>query len=248
MIADIPKFVINLNRRTDRLEHISSEMSYMGWNFNRFEGIDTGSYVGCALSHQAIANIALKESYDYIMIFEDDIFFMPYAKEFIVNIENQLFNTNLQWDVFHFAPSIHRPLNQYNKYLLDLTNTPPKDISKHRGIFGTSGFILSNKAYSYIIEWNSNKYIDNINQQIPIDEYYDLVLYPNLPSFCGVFPIIVQKPDYSDINKTFDQNHYLMTYNWNQYCPIKLDNNMFDFDYCYKLRNYENKNSISNIF
>jgi len=235
-LKDIPKFVINLGRRKDRLDYISNEMKYMNWEFERFDAIDTNSYVGCALSHQKLAQISLNNNYDYIIVFEDDIFFMPYAKELLSNIETHLFYTNLEWDIFHFAPSIHRPLNKYNEYLLDLTNLPPKDVSKHRGIYGTSGFILSKKACEYIIEWNTNKYINNSHQQIPIDEYYDLILYPNLPSFCGVLPLVVQKNDFSDINHTNDNNHYLMTYNWNVYCPTKLDNKMLDFNYCYNIR------------
>jgi GR25 family glycosyltransferase involved in LPS biosynthesis len=44
--ADIPKFVINLDRRPDRLESITKEMEYIGWDFERFAGIDTNSYMG----------------------------------------------------------------------------------------------------------------------------------------------------------------------------------------------------------
>ena len=115
-IKDIPKFVINLDRRQDRLHSFDKEMRYIGWKYHRFSGIDTNSYIGCAQSHQKLSSIILEENYDYAMVMEDDISFMPYAKELLDNIDNELFNTNLDWDIFHLAPSIHRPLNQYNKY------------------------------------------------------------------------------------------------------------------------------------
>jgi len=239
-IKDIPKFVINLDRRQDRLHSFDKEMRYIGWKYHRFSGIDTNSYIGCAQSHQKLSSIILEENYDYAMVMEDDISFMPYAKELLDNIDNELFNTNLDWDIFHLAPSIHRPLNQYNKYLLDLTNVPEKDPTKHRGIFGTSGFILTKKACEYIIEWDTNKFVHNSHQQMAIDEYFDKIIYPNTKSFCGILPIVVQRPDFSDINKTYDTNHYLMTYNWNVYCPIKLESRMLDYDLCQSLKNYEN--------
>ena len=238
-INDIPKFVINLDRRSDRLEKFDQEMKYIGWAYERFSGIDTNSYIGCAKSHQQLSRNILDKNYDYAIVLEDDIYFMPYAKKIINQLDIELFNTKLNWDIIHFAPSIHRPLNQYNNNLLDLSNTPPKDTNKHRGIYGTSGFILTKKACEYIIEWDTNKFLENSNQQIPIDEYLDRIVYPNICSFCPTLPLMVQRRDFSDINKTFDNNHYLMTYNWNVYCPTKLDKNLFTFEYC-EIEKYNN--------
>jgi GR25 family glycosyltransferase involved in LPS biosynthesis len=236
MINSIPKFVINLDRRPDRLNKFQEEMTYMGWDFERFAAIDTNSYVGCALSYKTISQIILDRKYKYAIVFEDDIYFMPYAKSLLQDIEEQLFNTSINWDLFHFAPSIHRPLNYYNDYLLDLTNVPPKDNSKHRGIYGTSGFILTPKACEYIVEWDTNKFHHNSHQQVPIDQYLDEAVYANIQSLCGVLPIVVQRSGFSDINKTYDSNHYLMAYNWNAYCPSKLNSQMLDFNACQQLR------------
>lgn len=224
---EIPKFVINLDRRPDRLESVTKEFEYMGWSFEKFNAIDTGSYEGCALSHQKIAQIILERGYECAMVFEDDIFFMPYSKELISDLEQEL--SLIDWDFFHFAPSIHRPLNKFSETLIDLTNLPPKDPNKHRGVFGTSGFILTKKACEYIIEWNTNKIIENTHQQIPIDVFLDTAVYPNIKSVACKLPFIVQKDDYSDINKTYDSNHYLMTYNWNVYMPFKLPQKYLDY-------------------
>ena len=102
----IPKFVINLGRRPDRLEKITKEFEYMGWDFERFDAVDTNSYEGCAYSHQKIAEIILERNYEYAMVFEDDIFFMPYAKKLISEIEKEL--SENEWYLFHFAPSINK--------------------------------------------------------------------------------------------------------------------------------------------
>jgi GR25 family glycosyltransferase involved in LPS biosynthesis len=232
---EIPKFVINLERRTDRLEEVKKEFEYMGWDFERFNAVDTNSYEGCAYSHQEIAKIILERGYDYAMVFEDDIFFMPYAKKLIPIIEEEL--SNNEWFFFHFAPSIHRPLNKFSENLVDLTTLPPKDPNRHRGIFGTSGFILTSKACEYIIKWNTNDIIENTHMQVPIDEFLDRAVYPNIQSFSAKLPLVVQRKGFSDINQTIDSNHYIMTYNWNVYFPDKLDNIYLDYDNCLKLRN-----------
>jgi len=231
----IPKFVINLQRRPDRLETVTKEFAYMGWDFERFDAIDTNCYTGCAYSHQAVAKIVLERGLDYAMVFEDDIFFMPYAKKLIPAIENEL-SIN-EWYFFHFAPSIHRPLNKFSENLVDLTTLPPKDPARHRGIFGTSGFILTKKACEYIVQWNTSAIIENSSMQMAIDEFLDRAVYPNMQSFSAKLPLVVQKKDYSDINKTVDSNHYVMTYNWNVYFPDKLENAYLDYDKCLQMRN-----------
>ena len=47
---EIPKFVVNLDRRPDRLEEITKEMKYLEWDFQRFPAIDTNSYMGITKS------------------------------------------------------------------------------------------------------------------------------------------------------------------------------------------------------
>jgi GR25 family glycosyltransferase involved in LPS biosynthesis len=234
-INQLPKFVINLDRRPDRLEKVKKEFEWMGWTFERFSAIDTGGYEGCAYSHKKIAEIILEKGYDYALVFEDDIFFMPYAKELILELEAEL--NKVDWDFCHLGPSIHRPLEKYSEMLIDLSNPPPKDITKHRGIFGTSGFILTKKSCELIIKWDTNEIIENSHKQIPIDDFFDRAVYPNIKSFSCKLPIVTQKNDFSDINKTMDKNHYLITYNWNHYMPFKLPSNYLDLTYCEEVRN-----------
>jgi len=76
--ADIPKFVINLDRRPDRLESITKEMEYIGWDFERFAAIDTNSYMGITKSTFEIIKIAKERKYPRVMLIEDDCGFMPY--------------------------------------------------------------------------------------------------------------------------------------------------------------------------
>lgn len=232
--SELKKFVINLDRREDRLEHFKKEMEYIGWDYERFSAIDTNSYVGCALSHQKIAEICLGLEDEYFMVLEDDIFFMPYSKEQIEKCEEEL--NKVDFDFFHLAPSLHRPVDNYNDYLIDITNLPPKDELRHREVFGTSGFIINKKACEYILNWDTDKYYHNSHRQMPIDEYFAKGIYPNIKSFASSLPIVTQTNNFSDIGGQFYNNHYTMTYNWNGYTQNKLENNLMDLEYCIKIR------------
>lgn len=231
---NIKKIVLNLKRRTDRLEKFKEEMNYIGWDFDIFEAIDKNSYEGCALSHKKIAEDFLISNEEYLLVMEDDLFFLPHSKKVLSECEKEL--NSLEWDFFHFGPSIHRPLNHYNEILVDLNNLPPKDENKHRGIFGTTAFVLTKKSAEIIANWDTNKYYENNHRQIAIDDYMDRVLYKMVRSFCPYLLITTQRNDFSDINGTFDNNHYALTYLWNEYVSDKLPRTMQDFDYCKNTR------------
>jgi GR25 family glycosyltransferase involved in LPS biosynthesis len=67
-LNQIKKYVINLNRRPERLEHIKKEFEYIGWDFERFEAIDLNSYEGCLQSHISIVKKAKQEGLEEIEI------------------------------------------------------------------------------------------------------------------------------------------------------------------------------------
>jgi hypothetical protein len=69
-------FVINLNRRPDRLAHFNAEMAAIGVTcVERFEAIDAGvddGNRGCTASHRAVLDLIVKRGLRQAMIFEDD--------------------------------------------------------------------------------------------------------------------------------------------------------------------------------
>lgn len=234
-IENIPKFVINLNGRPDRLEETKKEFNYMNWSFERFDAIDTGDYKGCGYSHKKIAEIIIERNYDYTMICEDDIFFMPYTKQLKSKI-NELLNET-EWDFFNLAPSLHRPVKKYNEEFIDLTNLPPKDEKIHRGIYSTACFIITKKVAEIIIKWDTDEILENKCLHMPIDMYFDLAIYPKFKSLSYKLPLATQRPGFSNINHTNDSNHYLITYNWNVYSPDKITPKYFDYNTCVRERN-----------
>jgi GR25 family glycosyltransferase involved in LPS biosynthesis len=233
-INKIKKFVINLDKRTDRLEHFKKEMEWMGWEFERFNAIDTSSYVGCAKSFQEIGKICMNLQDEYFMIMEDDIFFMPYSKEQLKRCEDEL--NNMTFDLFHLSPSLHRPVNNISENLIDLSNLPIKDENKHREVFGLSALIVNKKVCEYLINWDTDKYMINKHQQLSIDEYVAKVIYPNTISISSSLPVVSQIMGHSDINGEVYNPHYIITYNWNVYTENKIDERLFDLGYAKNLR------------
>ena len=239
MIKNTKKYIINLKRREDRKINSIKEMEYIGWNnYEFFEGIDTNSYEGCGLSHMAIANKLLESNEEYIIALEDDIQFMPWAKKLIDKLDEKL--QTLQFDILHFAPSIHRPLEATNDIFVKLHDCAPAD-PKHRGIFGTSGFLYNRKVAEKIVKWDTNHLIDNTHKYLAIDEFFNKVIYPTTKSFCPKYPLVTQRDDFSNINKTFDKNHYLMLYQWDcLIAKIPECNDCLDIKFIMEQREKEN--------
>lgn len=68
-------FVINLARRSDRLENFTKEMNHLGVKFERFEAVDAGpgrGNHGCCASHKALNRLIAERGLKRAFIFEDD--------------------------------------------------------------------------------------------------------------------------------------------------------------------------------
>lgn len=69
-------FVINLDSRPDRFDHIYSEFHKIGKVFERFSAIPHhDGAIGCTSSHIRCLELAIERGYDYVVICEDDITF-----------------------------------------------------------------------------------------------------------------------------------------------------------------------------
>ena len=229
--TNIPKFVLNLEKRTDRLEHIKKEMSYIGWDYELFKAIDTNSHLGCTLSHIAVIDIAIERGYDSIMIIEDDCTFMPYSKSFVDKLEKEI--QNIGFGILNLSPTHNRPvqISKESKLLIVITNFPPKE-ERHRGVFATNMIIYHSSTYNDV-----KKIIhDNLQGYYPIDEYIYLNVYSKKQSYCPILPISIQKSDFSDVTNGSYNNFYLQTYNWNLYSPYKIKGEFLDYEIIQNLK------------
>ena len=223
-ITNIPKFVVNLERRPDRLEHIQKEMDYMGWEYELFKAVDLNNHGGCTLSHLGVIEIAKERGYDRVMVIEDDCVFMPYAKSLLENIEKQI--DGIEFGVLNITPTLNRKVNLSDKYdlLLDITNVPPKENESHTETFATNILIYDKSVYDEMFNISLTAFTTSGDYYFPIDGYLANFIYPKFQSYCPILPIAPQRNSYSDVSHGMYNNFYAQTYNWNLYSPKKLPN------------------------
>jgi GR25 family glycosyltransferase involved in LPS biosynthesis len=215
--SEIPKYVINLERRSDRLESITNEMNYIGWEFELFKAVDTNSHVGCSLSHIEILKIAKERNYESVLIIEDDCKFMPYAKSLLSKIEEE--TVDLEFAILNLSPTLNRPVTVSNTYqhLLDITNLSEK-LDYHRDIFATNMILYHNSIYDDVLKLKDPKLLGHY----AIDDFIFKNIISSKQSYSPILPIAPQTSSWSDVSGGMYNNFYTQTYNWNLYSPCKI--------------------------
>jgi GR25 family glycosyltransferase involved in LPS biosynthesis len=109
-------FFINLNHRTDRLEHITQEFNKMGITAERVEGIQPKTpAIGCTLSHIKCLELAKKRDYEQVFICEDDITFTN-PELFKQNLQNFVNNDTINWNVLIVSGNNCPPFQKLYEY------------------------------------------------------------------------------------------------------------------------------------
>ena len=111
---------INLNKRTDRRQHIESLLSTYDIPAQRFEAIehDHGLY-GCGQSHLAVLKLARDNGWKNVLILEDDILFNLPKQEFEINIE-RLFVQGPEFDVFMLDINLQNSVPSEQDWLIQV--------------------------------------------------------------------------------------------------------------------------------
>lgn len=233
---NIPKFLVNLERRPDRLEKVKKEMEYIGWDYEVFKAIDTNSYMGITRSILEIIKIAKERKYPRVMVIEDDIGFMPYAKDLLTKLEEKC--EGLEFGVFNLAPTLNRHINMSsdNDMLLDMTNLPEKP--EHlRDIYACNMIIFDESIYDKLFEIKETAFPSG-DYFYAIDDFIFQFIISKYQSYCPILPVAPQGNDLSNISDGVYNNFYLQTYNWNVFSPVKIPGEFMD-----QYRNQEMKNN-----
>lgn len=223
-INEIPKFVINLERRPDRLEKIKKEMSYIGWDFELFNAIDLNNHKGCTLSHLEIINIAKSRNYESVLVIEDDCSFIPYAKSFLNKIEKIDFN----FGVINLAPTLNSPIDISSEFpfFLDISKKVSKNEEIGNQVYATNMIIYHKSVYDDMFEIKDEPNI----RMMAIDVFIDRIINTKYKSYSPVLPIATQISDWSDVSQGMYNNFYVQTYNWNLYSPVKIPKKYLNFN------------------
>jgi GR25 family glycosyltransferase involved in LPS biosynthesis len=197
---------INLNERTDRLEHILNELPKIGIkNAERFNAIRTkNGAVGCTLSHIKCLEIAKQNNYPHVFICEDDITFLnpDVFKKSLQKFANS--NYYNEFDVLLLAGNNCPPFEKSNDYCIRISNCRT-----------TTGYVVKQHYYDKLIQnfkdgvRNLIREPDNKNQYA-VDMFWR-TLQINDKWYLIIPLTVVQKEGYSDIENRLTNYKHLMT-------------------------------------
>ena len=191
-------YLINLERRRDRLELATKEFNRQGIKFERFNAVDgvffddyvkyddkicdekrwTSGAAALVETTRLILLDAIEKKYSRILIMEDDIEFHPDI--------NTVFEQNYQdipsdWETFYFGLIHMKPYELLTNFIARVTQS-----------YCCHCYAINSNVFEYMLELISR--LDK-----PIDHFTFDDIQPRGKSYCFVPNLAYQRADYSDI-------------------------------------------------
>lgn len=193
---------INLDKRVDRLEHVTKQLEMMGINGERFKAVETkDGAIGCTMSHIKCLELAKARGYEQVFICEDDIEFTN--KEVFLRSLDKFYTEGPVWDVCILGGNNGPPYSVYSDYCVRVFNCQT-----------TTGYIVKKHYYDVLID-NFRESVKNLirepenKKMYALDVYWKRLQQQNLWYF--IVPItITQVESYSDIENRVTDYRWLM--------------------------------------
>ena len=199
--------VINLDHRTDRLEHVTKEFEKMDIQFERFPAIKpANNAVGCSMSHIRCLEIAIERDYPQVFICEDDITFLN-PELFKSNLNKFLTSHNgkcaYHWDVLIVGGNNAPPFHQVKEYCARVFRCQT-----------TTGYVVQRHFYKALLDnfrSGLNFLIKNPNNryEYAIDKFW-IRLQTGYLWFMITPPTVIQYDNYSDIERKNTRYSHVM--------------------------------------
>lgn len=205
-ITDISGFYINLNSRLDRKLHVEHQLDLVGIrnNVRRFNAIhNINGRIGCSLSHLKCIQMAKEQNMEFVLILEDDVSFLL-PDDFVENVNKFLSNLKNKWDVLLLAGNNLPPFTTNDEVSIRVSHCQT-----------TTGYIVRQHYYDTLIA-NIKEGVAKLmktpehHYYFAIDKYW-IHLQKQHRWMLLVPLIVVQRPDYSDIEKRYTDYQRLMT-------------------------------------
>ena len=191
-------YYINLERRSDRREHIESELTRVGLSGERVDAIwDRNGALGCMQSHSKALAAFLASDAETALILEDDFTFVDSGGEI-----QRLFSVALEampadWDGLVLA---------YNPAAFSASEGPAPFIMRLHGAQTTSGYLIHRRAAAALKElWDDaamKMWVEGVRHELCADICWQ-ELHRNGRWFVFVPSMGYQYANHSDI-----QGHY----------------------------------------
>jgi glycosyl transferase family 25 len=196
-------FYINLQHRVDRKEHVENQLATIGLKCERFNAIKMANgAIGCSMSHLKLLQEAVKNELPHILIVEDDITFLE--PTLFKNQINRFFELHDNWDVVLLAGNNMPPYETIDETCIKVSRCQT-----------TTGYLV-NGHYIKVLMQNIKMGLTNLlnkpndKMNFAIDKFWFNLQKIN--NWYLIIPLtIVQREDYSDIEKKVTNYKDLMT-------------------------------------
>ena len=196
-------FYINLHHRSDRKEHVENQLLSIGLKGERFNAIkmENGA-IGCSMSHLKLLQEAVKNNLSHILIVEDDITFLE--PEVFKTQMNKFFELHETWDVVLFAGNNMPPYETVDETCIKVSRCQT-----------TTGYLV-NGHYIKVLLQNIKMGLTNLlnkpddKMNFAIDKFWFHL--QKIDNWYLIIPLtVIQREDYSDIEKKVTKYERLMT-------------------------------------
>jgi hypothetical protein len=184
---------INLDHRTDRLEHVLQELIKIGVNGERFPAIKMpAGNIGCTLSHIHCLELAKKREWPCVFICEDDITFTN--PNTLLDSLRKFCESGITWDVLVIGGNNCPPFVKVSDFCVRVTNVQT-----------TTGYIVKKEYYDVLLD-NYKKGLELLLREPAKKKQYYIDIYWKQLQQNGrwylLTPLtVVQYYDYSDIEE-----------------------------------------------
>ena len=206
-VSDIKHaFYINLEHRKDRKEHVEKQLASVNLPIERFNAIRlSNGALGCSMSHLKCLETAKTRGWTHLLICEDDIEFLD-PPLFTKQLNSFLEKHQDDWDVVLLAGNNMPPyrIPENDDTCIQVTHTQT-----------TTGYLVNSHYFDVLIS-NVKEGIEKLigeqgkHKEYAIDKYW-ISLQKKDEWFLIVPPTVVQKIDYSDIEKKMTNYKKIMT-------------------------------------
>ena len=184
---------INLDSRTDRLEHVLNEFKKIDIEPERVKAVKlTNGAIGCTMSHIKCLELAKNRDYEHVFICEDDILFLEpeLYKEKLQTLINMKFN----WDVLIVGGNTAPPYQKITEDCIRVFHSQT-----------TTGYIVKKHYYDTLIKNFKESATKLMNEpedkfHFALDKYWLRLQKENM-FIMMIPPTVIQYESYSDIEE-----------------------------------------------
>jgi len=194
---------INLEHRTDRLQHALDEFKKLGINSERVNAVKMkNGAIGCTMSHIKCIELAKSRDWEQVFICEDDITFLE-PELLKKNIELFHNNNDIMWDVLIIGGNNVPPYQQINDYCARIFRNQT-----------TTGYIVKKQYYDTLLA-NFKESATNLlrnpekKREFALDIYWNRLQMQDF-WYMIIPPTVTQYENYSDIEQQNTNYDFLM--------------------------------------